>query len=198
MLVYTSITNEGLQTNLVTCHLFPVVMTSFNKAGSLSLERLVNMHLTICHTLFKTNFHINFNIKRFYLDRGCGTTAGRKTFHLLLGGKPQAHCTTHSMTSWPVSANTSKIKSISKFSRYITIDSHHSHPESVDCKSSTTVLVLDSIHNVILWENNARESSPLLWSTLQSRCFTGAHISSIPTNACLVRSLSQILQTCIN
>ena len=130
MLVYTSITNEGLQTNLVTCHLFPMVMTSFNTAASLSLERLVNMHLTICHTLFKTNFHINVNIKRFRLDRGCGTTAGWKTFHLLLGGKPQAHCTTHSMTSWPVSANTSKIKSISKFSRYITIDSHHSHNRS--------------------------------------------------------------------
>ena len=46
MLVYTSITNEGLQTNLVTCHLFPVVMTSFNTAASLSLERLVNMHVT--------------------------------------------------------------------------------------------------------------------------------------------------------
>ena len=130
MLVYTSITNERLQTNLVTCHLFPVVMTSFNATASLSLERLVNMHLTICHTLFKTNFHINFNIKRFCLDRGCGTTAGWKTFHLLLGGKPQAHCTTNSMTSWPVSANTSKIKSISKFSRYITLDSHHSHNRS--------------------------------------------------------------------
>ena len=61
MLVYTSITNEGLQTNLVSCHLFPVIMTSFNTAASLLLERLINMHLTICHTLFKTNCHISFN-----------------------------------------------------------------------------------------------------------------------------------------
>ena len=63
-------------TNLVTSDLLPVVMTSFNTAASLLLEPLINMHLMICHTLFKTNCHINFNIKRFGLDRGCGTTAG--------------------------------------------------------------------------------------------------------------------------
>ena len=58
------------KTNLVTSHLIPVVMTSFNTAASLLLEPLINMHLTICHTLFKTNYHINFNIKRSYLSRG--------------------------------------------------------------------------------------------------------------------------------
>ena len=116
----SSITNEGLQTNLVTCHLFPVVMTSFNTAASLLLEPLINMHLMICHTLFKINCHINFNIKRVCLNRGCGTTAGWKIFlniHLLLGGKRQASCTTQSVTSWPVSATISKTTSISKFSR---------------------------------------------------------------------------------
>ena len=64
------------KTNLVTSGLFPVIMTSFNTAASLLLEPLINMHLMICHTLFKTNCHINFNIKRFCLNRGCGTTAG--------------------------------------------------------------------------------------------------------------------------
>ena len=117
----SSITNEGLQTNLVThCHLFPVIMTSFNTAACLLLEPLINMHLMICHTLFKTNCHINFNIKRFCLNRGCGTKAGWKTFlnvNLLLGGKPQASCNPHWMTSWPVSASISKTKTISKFSR---------------------------------------------------------------------------------
>ena len=77
------------KTNLVTCHLIPVVMTSFNTAASLLLEPLINMHLTICHTLFKTNCHINFT----------WIGAGWKTFlniHLLLGGKPQGSCTTSS------------------------------------------------------------------------------------------------------
>ena len=109
------------KTNLVTyCDLFPVVMTSFNTAASLLMEPLINMNLTICHALFKTNCHINFNVKRFCLNRGCGTTAGWKTFlnvNLLLGGKPQASCNRHWMTSWPVSANISKTKTISKFSR---------------------------------------------------------------------------------
>ena len=117
----SSITDEGLHTNLVTyCHLFPVVMMSFNTAASLLLEPLINMHLMICHTLFKTNCHINFNIKRFCLNRHCETTARWKIFlniHLLLGGKPQATCTTHSVTSWPVSATISKTTLISKFSR---------------------------------------------------------------------------------
>ena len=40
----SSITNEGLQTNLVTCHLFPVVMTSFNTAASLLLSRATHKH----------------------------------------------------------------------------------------------------------------------------------------------------------
>ena len=71
----TCITNEGLHTILVTCDLFPVVMMSFNTAAFLLLEPLINMHLTICHILFKTSCHINFNIKRFCLNRGCGTTA---------------------------------------------------------------------------------------------------------------------------
>ena len=35
------------KTNLVTCYLIPVVMTSFNTAASLLLEPLINMHLTI-------------------------------------------------------------------------------------------------------------------------------------------------------
>ena len=86
----TSITNEGLHTILMTCDLFPVVMTSFKTAASLLLEPLINMHLTICHTLFNTSCHINFDIKRFCLNRGCGTTAGSKTFlkiNLLLGEK---------------------------------------------------------------------------------------------------------------
>ena len=30
----------------------------------------MNMHLKICRTLFKTNCHINFNMKRFYLSEG--------------------------------------------------------------------------------------------------------------------------------
>ena len=64
------------KTNLVTSDLFPVVMMSFNTAASLLLEPLINMNLMICHTLFKANCHINFNIKRFCLNRGCGTTAG--------------------------------------------------------------------------------------------------------------------------
>ena len=88
----SSITNEGLQTNLVTCHLIPVVMTSFNTAASLLLEPLINMHLTICHTLFKTNCHINFT----------WIGAGWKTFlniHLLLGAKPQGSRT---MSSPPI------------------------------------------------------------------------------------------------
>ena len=63
------------KTNLVTSDLLPVVMTSFNTAASLLLEPLINMYLMICHTLFKTNCHINFNMKRFGLNRGCGTTA---------------------------------------------------------------------------------------------------------------------------
>ena len=108
------------KTNLVTSDLFPVIMTSFNTAASLLLEPLINMHLMICHTLFKTNCHINFHIKKFCLNRGCETTAGWKTFlnvNLLLGGKPQASCNPHWITSWPVSANLSKTKMISKFSR---------------------------------------------------------------------------------
>ena len=108
------------KTNLVTyCDLFPVVMTSFNTAASLLMEPLINMNLTICHALFKTNCHINFNIKRFCLNRCCGTTAEWKIFlniHLLLGGKPHASCTTHSVKSLPVSATISKTKLISKFS----------------------------------------------------------------------------------
>ena len=38
-----SITNKGQQTNLVTCELFPVAMTSFRSAGSLMLEPLMNI-----------------------------------------------------------------------------------------------------------------------------------------------------------
>ena len=64
------------KTNLVTSDLLHVVMTFFNTAAPLLLEQLMNMHLTICHTLFKTNCRINFNIKRFCLKRHCGTTAG--------------------------------------------------------------------------------------------------------------------------
>ena len=33
-----------LQTNLVTCHLFPVVMTSFNTAASQLLSRATHKH----------------------------------------------------------------------------------------------------------------------------------------------------------
>ena len=44
------------KTNLVTSDLLPVVMTSFNTAASLLLEPLINMHLTICHTLLKSKF----------------------------------------------------------------------------------------------------------------------------------------------
>ena len=40
------VTNESIQTNLVTCHLFPVVMTSTP----------LDMHLTICHNLLKSKF----------------------------------------------------------------------------------------------------------------------------------------------
>ena len=98
----SSINNEGLQTNLVTYrHLFPVIMTSFNTAASLLLEPLITMHLTICHTLFKTNCHINFNIKRFSLNRHCETKAGLKIFlniHLLLGGKPQPAALHHTFS----------------------------------------------------------------------------------------------------
>ena len=168
----SSITNEGLQTNLVThCHLFPVIMTSFTTAASLLLEPLMNMHLTICHTLFKTNCHINFNLKRFCLNRHCEASAGWKIFlniHLLLGGKLQASCATHSIKSWPVSATISKTKLISKFSRYI--DSHHHHhrlteeQSPVHFKWSTTVLVLGSMHNnnyynVIFQENGISDSA---------------------------------------
>ena len=108
------------KTNLVTSDLLPVVMTSFNTAASLLLEPLINMHLTICHTLFKTNCHINFNIKRFCRNWCCRTTAQWKIFpniHLLPGGESQASYTTHSMISWPVSATISKTSSISKFNR---------------------------------------------------------------------------------
>ena len=108
------------KTNLVTSDLLPVVMTSFNTAASLLLEPLINMHLMICHTLFKTNCHINSNIKRFCRNWCCRTTAQWKIFpniHLLPGGESQASYTTHSMISWPVSATISKTRSISKFSR---------------------------------------------------------------------------------
>ena len=46
--------NEGSQTNLTTCDLFPVAMMSFTSATRLLLEPLLN----ICRsapTLFKTN-----------------------------------------------------------------------------------------------------------------------------------------------
>ena len=83
------------------------------------------------------------------LNRSCGTAPGWKTFlnvNLLLGGKPQASCTTHSTTSWPVLANISKIKSISK----LNIDSDHYHhsvdQRAVDCKLCLTVL--GSMHDV--------------------------------------------------
>ena len=48
--------NKDIQTNLVTCHLVPVVMMSFNTAASLLLAPLINMHLTIRHTLLKSKF----------------------------------------------------------------------------------------------------------------------------------------------
>ena len=47
------------------------------------------------------------------LNGGCGTTAGWKTspyVHLLLGGKPRASCTPHSMTSRAGSEINSKTK----------------------------------------------------------------------------------------
>ena len=62
----SSITNEGLHlTNLVTSDLLPVIMTFFNTAASLLLEPLINMHLTICHTLFKTNATLILTSKDF-------------------------------------------------------------------------------------------------------------------------------------
>ena len=87
-------------------------MTSFNTAASLFLEPLINMHLTICHILFKTSCHINFNIKRFCLNRGCASWKTFLNINLLLGGKPQASCTKHSMT---VSANIAKTKLIAQY-----------------------------------------------------------------------------------
>ena len=53
------------KTNLVTSDLFPMVMMSFNTAASLLLEPLINMHLTICHTLFKTNATLILTSKDF-------------------------------------------------------------------------------------------------------------------------------------
>ena len=53
------------ETNLVTSDLFPMVMMSFNTAASLLLEPLINMHLTICHTLFKTNATLILTSKDF-------------------------------------------------------------------------------------------------------------------------------------
>ena len=112
-------------------------MTSFNTAASLLLEPLINMHLTICHILFKTSCHINFNIKRFRLNRGCASWKTFLNINLLLGGKPQASCTKHSMT---VSANISKTKLIAQY-----------HPL-----------------------RNARDFTPLFWSSLPRRCFQGS------------------------
>ena len=87
------VTMKVYKTNLVTyCHPFPVIMMSSNTAASLLLEPLINMHLMICQTLFKTNCHIYFNIKRFCLNRGCGTTAEWKTIlnvNLLQGENPR-------------------------------------------------------------------------------------------------------------
>ena len=126
-------------------------MMSFNTAAFLLLEPLINMHLTICHILFKTSCHINFNIKRFCLNRGCGTTAGWKAFlniNLLLGGKPQASCTKHSTT---VSANISKAKLIARC-----------HPL-----------------------RKARDFTPLFWSSLPCRCFSGSSYF-VPSHKCLV------------
>ena len=112
-------------------------MTSFNTAASLFLEPLINMHLTICHILFKTSCHINFNIKRFCLNRGCASWKTFLNINLLLGGKPQASCTKHSMT---VSPNISKTKLIAQY-----------HPL-----------------------RNARDFTPLFWSSLPHRCFQGS------------------------
>ena len=53
------------KTNLVTSDLFPMVMMFFNTAASLLLEPLINMHLTICHTLFKTNATLILTSKDF-------------------------------------------------------------------------------------------------------------------------------------
>ena len=53
------------KTNLVTSDLFPMVMMSFNTVASLLLEPLINMHLTICHTLFKTNATLILTSKDF-------------------------------------------------------------------------------------------------------------------------------------
>ena len=91
------------KTNLVTSDLLPVVMTSFNTAASLLLEPLINMHLTICHTLFKTKIATSILTSTDFAWIGVVEQPLReKTFlnvNLLLGGKPQASCTPHSMTS---------------------------------------------------------------------------------------------------
>ena len=46
--------NEGLQTNLATCDLFPVTMMSFTPATPLLLQPLLNIRIC-APTLFKTN-----------------------------------------------------------------------------------------------------------------------------------------------
>ena len=108
------------KTNLVTSDLLPVVMTFFNTAASLLLEPIMNMHLTICHTLFKTNCPLILTSKDFAWRGIVEQQLGDKsswTSALAPRRKPQASCTTHSVTSWPVSATISKTTSISQFSR---------------------------------------------------------------------------------
>ena len=46
--------NEGSQTNLATCDLFPVAMMSFTQATTVLLEPLLNIYSS-APTLFKTN-----------------------------------------------------------------------------------------------------------------------------------------------
>ena len=46
--------NEGSQTNLATCDLFPVTMMSFTPATPLLLQLLLNIRIC-APTLFKTN-----------------------------------------------------------------------------------------------------------------------------------------------
>ena len=64
MLVALLITNEGIQTNLVTCHLFPVVMTSTPRHASNNCNlpqpveiKILMVWLSHKYNLFPTHFY---------------------------------------------------------------------------------------------------------------------------------------------
>ena len=63
------------KTNLMTSDLFPVVMKSFKTAALIVGATHKHASDDLPHPV-QDKCHVNFNIKRFCLNRGCGTTAG--------------------------------------------------------------------------------------------------------------------------